>query len=137
MTWYETLKSSILSIHAPTRGATSLKCYIQIWKHSFNPRSYKRSDFLCLVFLCLINYFQSTLLQEERHQLTILEDNLFYFQSTLLQEERQYLIGELVFRILFQSTLLQEERLSVFQIIINCILFQSTLLQEERHNLKT
>ena len=36
------------------------------WSVYFNPRSYKRSDFQCLVFLCLINLFQSTLLQEER-----------------------------------------------------------------------
>ena len=34
----------IISIHAPTRGATFLRCLCRILQSNFNPRSYKRSD---------------------------------------------------------------------------------------------
>ena len=36
-----------ISIHAPTRGATSRMRVIHCFVHYFNPRSYKRSDLHC------------------------------------------------------------------------------------------
>ena len=33
-----------ISIHAPTRGATSNRCSYSFYMQNFNPRSYKRSD---------------------------------------------------------------------------------------------
>ena len=54
----------------------------------FNPRSYKRSD---------VDLRSSVY-------------NQFIFQSTLLQEERHEKIAEFLADVLFQSTLLQEER---------------------------
>ena len=57
---------------------------------AFNPRSYKRSDQTGSAGACRIYYFQSTLLQEERHNLTKTTINQTHFQSTLLQEERHH-----------------------------------------------
>ena len=62
--------SIMISIHAPTRGATHMTAKFQSdVLYNFNPRSYKRSDYgnaLHTVFYGVI--FQSTLLQEERRQ---------------------------------------------------------------------
>ena len=55
-----------LSIHAPTRGATINNGVNSIYTFTFNPRSYKRSDFASSYPFCLLSDFQSTLLQEER-----------------------------------------------------------------------
>ena len=77
-----------ISIHAPTRGAT--------WSGRVH-----QSYFL----------FQSTLLQEERPMNEADEANIMEFQSTLLQEERPSVFLASSIRSLFQSTLLQEERL--------------------------
>ena len=56
----------LISIHAPTRGATGAGHTIDNMDLNFNPRSYKRSDDLQLCYLFLLLLFQSTLLQEER-----------------------------------------------------------------------
>ena len=81
-------KSHIISIHAPTRGATDkavegilnilnfnprsykrsdinrhTRC---LWRINFNPRSYKRSDVTGCADYHANTKFQSTLLQEER-----------------------------------------------------------------------
>ena len=103
-------KSHIISIHAPTRGATDkavegilnilnfnprsykrsdinrhTRC---LWRINFNPRSYKRSDVTGCADYHANTKFQSTLLQEERHGAIFLSSNSPRFQSTLLQEER-------------------------------------------------
>ena len=77
-----------ISIHAPTRGATTVI-------------SDQAPSLL----------FQSTLLQEERRKFHAHRYNRCrWFQSTLLQEERLNLWGNSILMQLFQSTLLQEER---------------------------
>ena len=132
---FRTLSFSLavpLSIHAPTRGATTIG-----WGHTgsidaFNPRSYKRSDgFSDAIRLSLI-HFQSTLLQEERPGSWSYRFCFWCFQSTLLQEERLW--SERVHRsyFFFQSTLLQEERPKASAALFCGYVFQSTLLQEER-----
>ena len=76
-----------ISVHAPTRGATS------------NSLSFS-----------IFSVFQSTLPREERplqHQLGL---HRRIFQSTLPREERQILILFNRFECLFQSTLPREER---------------------------
>ena len=85
-------KSHIISIHAPTRGATDkavegilnilnfnprsykrsdinrhTRC---LWRINFNPRSYKRSDVTGCADYHANTKFQSTLLQEERRSLS-------------------------------------------------------------------
>ena len=56
-----------ISIHAPTRGATSSCRGLGTGDCDFNPRSYKRSDTLRARQKNQYKLFQSTLLQEERH----------------------------------------------------------------------
>ena len=121
----------LISIHAPTRGATLTLC--------------------SNLKICL---FQSTLLQEERPIFQVFFVLKLIFQSTLLQEERQYPVNFDKLKNLFQSTLLQEERRiknSVLRLHLyfnprsykrsdgantkaqaETLKFQSTLLQEER-----
>ena len=103
--------------------------------------------------------FQSTLLQEERHQTGNPATVNQRFQSTLLQEERHNtddactdglhisihaptrgatglkIPASHVYK--FQSTLLQEERPDYKVVLMDCLGFQSTLLQEERRKRKT
>ena len=55
----------VISIHAPTRGATITR-----------------------ITFFLLFQFQSTLLQEERHDQKRFFNDYIIFQSTLLQEER-------------------------------------------------
>ena len=126
------LAQKIISIHAPTRGATMPYYY------DFNE-----------------DVFQSTLLQEERHKLLRHTPKNRQFQSTLLQEERREILkltpdyydfnprsykrsdkmrkGTAVVCLEFQSTLLQEERRYANDFFSIKRQFQSTLLQEERH----
>ena len=79
-----------ISIHAPTRGATSQAfAFVQAMSY-FNPRSYKRSDKQPFLIKRWMSTFQSTLLQEERHHRLILMISARIFQSTLLQEERLF-----------------------------------------------
>ena len=40
----DALACALISIHAPTRGATTGQYGYANWKNDFNPRSYKRSD---------------------------------------------------------------------------------------------
>ena len=83
----ENFNITYISIHAPTRGATSVSTFIIWYPKDFNPRSYKRSDKFSTV-KTKVGLFQSTLLQEER-QFEVLYPNIeTLFQSTLLQEER-------------------------------------------------
>ena len=88
--------SNIISIHAPTRGAT----FTHLWLSStiirfqstllqeerqirtsdcrihrnFNPRSYKRSDHFHFLSTLQLYLFQSTLLQEERRKISNAHD---------------------------------------------------------------
>ena len=79
----------VISIHAPTRGATLIIIILNLINKHFNPRSHERSDQCLFQFLCflvdfnprshersdgiksmrnfLITKFQSTLPREERH----------------------------------------------------------------------
>ena len=102
-------EGKVISIHAPTRGATS-----------------------GIISQSGCRRFQSTLLQEERLSCLNPLFLLQIFQSTLLQEERLRDLPLLPCRDLFQSTLLQEERQIRNSRAGNIKVFQSTLLQEER-----
>ena len=166
--------SENISIHAPTRGATLISASRLPYHLNFNPRSYKRSDDEIIrnqfiedisihaptrgatlkVFTLRINtLFQSTLLQEERH--TFHPHRAFHQDFNPRSYKRSDFISSpsLLFEVIsihaptrgatscssmsssiciFQSTLLQEERRTLFFSYIKIQLFQSTLLQEER-----
>ena len=77
----------IISIHAPTRGATTHPYRNRSYCYNFNPRSYKRSD------LHLQNPFISDNISIHAPTRGATVSNNFsnafnIFQSTLLQEER-------------------------------------------------
>ena len=61
-------QSISISIHAPTRGATSFKASVWLAPSHFNPRSHERSDVVCTVNQIQLRTFQSTLPREERHR---------------------------------------------------------------------
>ena len=42
--YVKNISNYLISIHAPTRGATALSCNKPLFCVNFNPRSYKRSD---------------------------------------------------------------------------------------------
>ena len=81
---------SIISIHAPTRGAT----YKPPLTNPVNGISiHAPTRGATVPFFYLVSYFllfQSTLLQEERPWSGRVHQSHFLFQSTLLQEERQF-----------------------------------------------
>ena len=99
----------VISIHAPTRGATSLKATEYKLSIDFNPRSHERSDnyipdeFKSYIISIhaptrgatmtsdetgMVAIFQSTLPREERHWWMAVWWRIFEFQSTLPREER-------------------------------------------------
>ena len=106
----------IISIHAPTRGATTIPSDVTGYLNDFNPRSHERSDKLRICCIQQLILFQSTLPREERqvHSLC-LQDTVMIFQSTLPREERQKPLQLYQLMTLFQSTLPREERLHLLR----------------------
>ena len=103
--------SVIISIHAPTRGATGI-LLIPAYKHSI---------------------FQSTLLQEERLFSHVIYNLLVKFQSTLLQEERPGSHRTVsTFQRHFNPRSYKRSDPLPHLFFAPMTLFQSTLLQEER-----
>ena len=121
----------IISIHAPTRGATMVGCCLHFNHIYFNPRSHERSDNLRKQFPYNVpisihaptrgatgsgnaangfKIFQSTLPREERPGGKTLTDTTTLFQSTLPREERQSRPYNFSITSRFQSTLPREER---------------------------
>ena len=107
------LAQKILSIHAPTRGATPCHHLYIVFFLSFNPRSYKRSDDIFNSFLLMFHVFQSTLLQEERLSLSKL---CFIYSPLSIHAPTR-------------------GATTIYYIFISQLSFQSTLLQEERRNI--
>ena len=87
-----TINRRSISIHAPTNGATSSPHSPVIIACHFNPRSDERSD--CIIHSFAINHtaFQSTLRRTERRRPP--EDNIIapVFQSTLRRTERHCIL---------------------------------------------
>ena len=104
-------KSYIISIHAPTRGATMTsdetgmvaifqstlpreerpvrRYSLPLISVNFNPRSHERSDNIQNLTFALTKRFQSTLPREERLSFPCNISFHLIFQSTLPREERQ------------------------------------------------
>ena len=62
----------VISIHAPTRGATFHIHKFVNFKYNFNPRSHEGSDDFHRLFIPRITRFQSTLPRGERQELDLL-----------------------------------------------------------------
>ena len=82
---------TIISIHAPTRGATALVLSLRPLQMYFNPRSHERSDFQSKHFFCFFFYFNPR--SHERSDGAPIHGKClnFQFQSTLPREERRIL----------------------------------------------
>ena len=129
----------MISIHAPTRGATSYAA-IHCGLTNISIHAPTRGATISFAVGSTLSIFQSTLLQEERRSRSEAWGHVPKFQSTLLQEERHNTDdactdglhisihaptrGATVFDLnshhfyLFQSTLLQEERRQKCTIIL-------------------
>ena len=79
----------IISIHAPTRGATIASHKVAMLFMYFNPRSYKRSDWRFEDDRERGNYFNPRSYKRSDLFCCCNRFLTFLFQSTLLQEERQ------------------------------------------------
>ena len=112
-----------ISIHAPTRGATSMSMckYIHIFLfQSTLPR--EERPFPCINSIINV-LFQSTLPREERQRYVNLQQFVLIFQSTLPREERQFNHSIHFSRFLFQSTLPREERRSPSDIMLSISIY--------------
>ena len=102
--------ADIISIHAPTRGATIAFSVFSVPLRNFNPRSHEGSDNADLNMRSSKQKFQSTLPRGERQGKDRSNVNLGIFQSTLPRGERQRTIWLFGREIRFQSTLPRGER---------------------------
>ena len=150
------IKDGVISIHAPTRGATITDQSPVIRWMNFNPRSYKRSDGIISERISRKSLFQSTLLQEERRQaFSHLTEPLHISihaptrgATLCLQQSlpcrvisihaptrgatRTFMHNIMMFLISIHAP---TRGATLFvRILIPSLLFQSTLLQEERHS---
>ena len=143
----------ILSIHAPTRGATLFFLVISLYNQSFNPRSYKRSDDSIVasslvsllsihaptrgatVFNWRIGVPYSLSIHAPTRGATYKAKFLLinaFFQSTLLQEERHKGRYYRIFVETFNPRSYKRSDNKTVSANPCCSFFQSTLLQEER-----
>ena len=123
---------TIISIHAPTRGATALVLSLRPLQMYFNPRSHERSDAQRPDAVACATIFQSTLPREER-QGTDKGPWLCVTISIHAPTRGATLrLKLLVYLIVFQSTLPREERRSSGYWKEIIYQFQSTLPREER-----
>ena len=101
----------LISIHAPTRGATLPYMH----------------------YITLYDRFQSTLPREERRKLPLINVYKCYFNPRSHERSDEKNIDRLVPQKGFQSTLPREERPDLISaVMISFRLFQSTLPREER-----
>ena len=129
----ETLKTCIISIHAPTWGATERQAQKEDIMNNFNPRSYMRSDTKSTFFAQMQTNFnpRSYMRSDEKslipgQHFSIISIHAPTWGATMLVK---YLFGGFW----FQSTLLHEERHTIVTASEQHKIFQSTLLHEERH----
>ena len=108
-------EDTIISIHAPARGATLYSCRYKRYAINFNPRSREGSDHtpqspVCIIwdfnprsregsdrgackYMDEVKKFQSTLPRGERHMDEVKKNRLLKFQSTLPRGERHILLS--------------------------------------------
>ena len=77
-----------ISIHAPTRGATITGAVLCLLNRYFNPRSYKRSDYMVRLEWTDKGNISIHAPTRGATMLRLVDAIEIVFQSTLLQEER-------------------------------------------------
>ncbi len=145
-----------ISIHAPTRGATTHVVKLRRRVFDFNPRSYKRSDIGPIIDFGGISdfnprsykrsdnsslksdadtiLFQSTLLQEERHFKLVTLVTTGYFNPRSYKRSDLMRLGFFFLLVYFNPRSYKRSDVRACYRIITKSQFQSTLLQEERPN---
>ncbi len=83
----------LVSIHAPTRGATTRLLHLPVSYSCFNPRSHERSDTLILSFAWTNMSFNPRSHERSDTLLLLRFPLLPLFQSTLPREERHHVDG--------------------------------------------
>ena len=121
-----------ISIHTPTRGATSNSLSFSIFS-VFQSTLPREERLLGLNFKEANSIFQSTLPREERLLQQYLSHFQLLFQSTLPREKRRNYATTGDIPTKFQSTLPREERRCSLLETNRQLPFQSTLPREERH----
>ena len=122
----------LISIHAPTRGATQTSDAQSHQRTHFNPRSHKGSDiYRRNGWRGIVISIHAPTRGATKFTCSVYA-NLRKFQSTLPQGERPNANAKSALNILFQSTLPQGERLNGFVSAAAALRFQSTLPQGER-----
>ena len=124
----------VISIHAPTKGATNQTLLTIIYISNFNPRSHEGSDIFQNLRFSSSILFQSTLPRRERHRLADMAVTLVKISihaPTKGATKSYLLLHQLHLR--FQSTLPRRERLITNCCVCGLYLFQSTLPRRERH----
>ena len=102
----------LISIHAPTKGATpQISKYYYIHSISIHAPTKGATSFI-IKLCCFQTKFQSTLPRRERHHIANGYENDGLFQSTLPRRERQLTGCITIPNIKFQSTLPRRERQS-------------------------
>ena len=125
-----------ISVHAPTRGATSNSLSFSIFS-VFQSTLPREERLLGLNFKEANSIFQSTLPREERLLQQYLSHFQLLFQSTLPREKRRNYATTGDIPTKFQSTLPREERPLQHQLGLHRRIFQSTLPREERRAKRT
>ena len=145
----------MVSIHAPTKGATDIERLLLGEPRCFNPRSHEGSDFRIFSHMPLMHRFQSTLPRRERQETRV---TLARYQTVSIHAPTKGATPSSVFgsadrsrfnprshegsdvyvrvahisRSVFQSTLPRRERRSFHAVATLPSLFQSTLPRRER-----
>ena len=111
---FKIFASAFISIHAPTRGATMCvqKCVKEIIISIHAPT---RGATWYTIFTISEKNFNPRSYKRSDFAFASIKRGSYKFQSTLLQEERQPPLIINLWKLLFQSTLLQEERLQFFK----------------------
>ena len=122
----------MVSIHAPTKGATQYRSVSYHFHMVSIHAPTKGATKDCRYVLTSRYGFQSTLLRKERRVGWHPRQICWQFQSTLLRKERRSLIIQSISVMEFQSTLLRKERRIKIRIGRHFVQFQSTLLRKER-----
>ena len=112
---------SNISIHAPTKGATSQVTKIRNFYSNFNPRSHEGSDVLCHICMSLISEFQSTLPRRERHATKFPNGSNHLYFNPRSHEGSDFLFSrKFNVKRRFQSTLPRRER-RLTDIALSCV----------------
>ena len=121
-----------ISIHAPTRGATLLITPLETYALNFNPRSHERSDFVSWFVSILMENFNPRSHERSDCLISLLCEGIFYFNPRSHERSDNKLLF-LIQHYHYFNPRSHERSDKLFDITVFYFLrFQSTLPREER-----